>query len=331
VDSSARDGPLAGLVSQPAERLYARLLEAGWLEIGPGAEQISLTDPAAAELVDARIAYRSHIHQERLLPVARATALQLLLTRQHADIMARQQTAIDGWELLDSILTTSVEPGRSRAGRVDSLVEVITGIEDLNHISYELYHSAKRELLGLTTGKFGRPIEQQSALTPSAPATTRGAQFRMIYDAEVAANPAGARIIEVSAQDGEHVRIRSKLPLKMLHVDDSVALVALTVTAVDGSLLVRSPALLAALREWFEYMWNDEGTTVVDGVASQSLSAIQRQILRLLSSGMSDEAIARACNASVRTVRRHIAVVLEMLGVNSRFAAGAMAAKRGWI
>jgi DNA-binding CsgD family transcriptional regulator len=318
-------------VSKAAEQLYARLLEAGWLEIGPGPEQIDLTCAAPMELIDARVAYRSHIHDERLLPVARPTALQLLLTRQHSDIMSRQQTAIAGWELLDSILSTSIEARGRRAAGADSLVEIITGIEDLNHISYELYHSAKRELLGLTTGKFGRPIEQQSALTPSTPATTRGAQFRMIYDAEVASNPAGARIIELSAQGGEHVRIRSHLPLKMLHVDDSVALVALTVTAVDGSLLVRSPTLLAALREWFEYMWNDEGTTVVDGTVGQSLSATQRQILRLLSSGMSDEAIARACNASVRTVRRHIAAVLEMLGVSSRFAAGAMAAKRGWI
>jgi DNA-binding NarL/FixJ family response regulator len=46
---------------------------------------------------------------------------------------------------------------------------------------------------------------------------------------------------------------------------------------------------------------------------------------------MGDEAIARALGTSVRTVRRHITALLEMLGVNSRFAAGAAAAKRGWI
>jgi len=50
-----------------------------------------------------------------------------------------------------------------------------------------------------------------------------------------------------------------------------------------------------------------------------------------MASGMSDETIARSVDTSVRTVRRHISSVMENLGVNSRFAAGAMAAKRGWI
>jgi DNA-binding NarL/FixJ family response regulator len=51
----------------------------------------------------------------------------------------------------------------------------------------------------------------------------------------------------------------------------------------------------------------------------------------MLSTSQSDEAIARAAGMSVRTVRRHVAAILEILGVNSRFAAGMMAAKRGWL
>lgn len=138
-------------------------------------------------------------------------------------------------------------------------------------------------------------------------------------------------MIEMSVAAGESARIRARLPLKMLHVDNKVALVALTDTGLDGSLLVSSPQLLAALRDWFELLWRDDATTPVHSTVDGGLSAAQRQVVRLLVSGLSDEAIARASEMSVRTVRRHITAMLEMLGANSRFAAGAMAAKRGWI
>ena len=80
-----------------------------------------------------------------------------------------------------------------------------------------------------------------------------------------------------------------------------------------------------------EYMWNDGSTTAICDTADDSLTGPQRHVLRLLSSGMSDEAIARASGMSVRTVRRHVTAILEQLGASSRFAAGAMASRRGWI
>jgi len=161
--------------------------------------------------------------------------------------------------------------------------------------------------------------------------TRRGIQYRYIYTSDLAASAAGSKMIEQSVAAGEIAKIRHDLPLKMVHVDDQIALVALTPTGLEGSLLVRSAPLLAALRDWFDMLWNDSATTPVHGTADTGLSTAQHQVLRLLSSGMSDEAIARASSMSVRTVRRHISAVMENLGVHSRFTAGAMAAKRGWI
>lgn len=325
------DRLLAGLVSDEAERLYAKLTHVGWAELGTGNGQISLDDVAVRELVDAKVAYRSYVHNDRLLPIARETALQLLLSQHHADIAQRQEAAVAGWKVLDEILS---EPRESVSGIIrgtSELAQVVTGLDELNHLSHELYNSANQELLGLTTGRFKRPIESQTVLTPPAPAANRGVRFRMIYDMHMAGNRFGAQLIEMSAEKGEEVRLRAKLPLKMLHVDNKVALIALTETAVDGSLLTRSPLLLAALRDWFEYLWHDDSTTAVTCSGDSPLSAAQRQVLRLLSTGASDEAIARASEMSVRTVRRHVTAILENLGASSRFAAGVIAAKRGWI
>jgi DNA-binding NarL/FixJ family response regulator len=89
--------------------------------------------------------------------------------------------------------------------------------------------------------------------------------------------------------------------------------------------------MLALLHESFDLVWDDPITTHVDRAEGNPLSQVQLHILRLMASGMTDDAIARSSGISVRTVRRHIASVMEILGSNTRFATGVAATKRGWI
>ncbi len=55
------------------------------------------------------------------------------------------------------------------------------------------------------------------------------------------------------------------------------------------------------------------------------------KLLNLLVTYPSDEPIARHLDVSVRTVRRRIARIIEVLGVQNRFAAGVAAAQLGWV
>jgi DNA-binding NarL/FixJ family response regulator len=50
-----------------------------------------------------------------------------------------------------------------------------------------------------------------------------------------------------------------------------------------------------------------------------------------LCTGLKDDDLAAVVHVSVRTVRRHIASIMEKLGVDTRFAAGVQIVKRGWI
>jgi DNA-binding NarL/FixJ family response regulator len=50
-----------------------------------------------------------------------------------------------------------------------------------------------------------------------------------------------------------------------------------------------------------------------------------------MAAGLNDGKIARRTGMSTTTVRRHIAAIVNRLGVSSRFAAGAAAHRRGWI
>jgi len=324
-------GLLAGLVSAEASALYLRLVESGGLRIGTGPDEVDLASAAARELLDARIAWRSSTDTDRVLAVSEVRALQLLLAQHHADMVQRQQHIMQGWERLDAFLPSAIEPGSAGSSDSESLVEIIRDRDTISRLSAELYQSARKELLGTSIGVMSVPMHDLQLVTPPEPSIGRGARFRMIYDTAFATDSVGRRIVEASISSGEEARIRGDVPIKMLHVDDRVALVALTPTGIDGAMLVHSPSLLSAMRQWFELLWTDTATTTVDGTAHTSLTAAQVTILRLLASGKSDEAIARASNSSVRTVRRHISAIMELLDVTSRFAAGAVAAKRGWI
>ena len=56
-----------------------------------------------------------------------------------------------------------------------------------------------------------------------------------------------------------------------------------------------------------------------------------RQVLLMLAGGATDETIARQLGVSSRTVERRVRALLDRLGAETRFQAGAQAARRGWL
>jgi DNA-binding NarL/FixJ family response regulator len=98
-------------------------------------------------------------------------------------------------------------------------------------------------------------------------------------------------------------------------------------------LVIRAPVIIAALRGYFEMLW--ERATPIRGRRAADpvdrLPPAQQRVLQMMAEGLHDEATARRAEISITTVRRHIATIMDRLGVNSRFAAGAAAQRRGWI
>jgi DNA-binding NarL/FixJ family response regulator len=66
-------------------------------------------------------------------------------------------------------------------------------------------------------------------------------------------------------------------------------------------------------------------------MAETSPTASELLLLRLLADGSKDEAAARALGVSVRTVRRMVADLMRRLDARSRFQAGILAQRRGWL
>jgi DNA-binding NarL/FixJ family response regulator len=117
--------------------------------------------------------------------------------------------------------------------------------------------------------------------------------------------------------------------MKMKLADHTTALLPLTPPGTVGALVIRAPVIVAALREYFELLW-DRATPLRperSPVPGSRLTATQQAVLELMAQGLNDAAIARRAGLSTTTVP----AILHRLDVTSRFAAGAAAQRNGWI
>ncbi|MET9227620.1 helix-turn-helix transcriptional regulator [Lentzea sp. NPDC003310] len=308
MDVQDRSRPLAGLVSPEAEALFLRMLATG----GTPADT---RDEAAAELLDLGLALRS-ASGAVLRPVDQSAALRLLLERRQLDLADQQRRILDGWTRLTTLLPRDLGGG----GRDGDGVVPLASYDEMAARTAELYPSARQHVRGTETGEGPAIINGVKGRQPAA-------RFRVIYPVTCVATSAGARIVEDSAACGRQVRLRRDVPMKMLHVDDEVALIS---GARSTGFLVQTPAIVTMLAEWFDLLWADSATIAPAGGEEPGLTAAQHRVLRLMVTG-DDAAIARKLAMSTTTVRRHVKSIYEVLGVNSRFAAGAAAAKRGWV
>ncbi|MFB9905587.1 helix-turn-helix transcriptional regulator [Allokutzneria oryzae] len=100
----------------------------------------------------------------------------------------------------------------------------------------------------------------------------------------------------------------------------------------DGvvALVIRPSSLLTALSNVFETLWKVAVPASAAG-PGPVVDDRERQVLTLMASGATDDAIARRLGLSRRTVVRRMAELLRRLGATTRFQAGVQAARRGWL
>jgi DNA-binding CsgD family transcriptional regulator len=317
--------PLAGLLPVDAANLYQRLLAAGRFPI---AEHPELTSsPEMRSLIDAGFARERYIDEPAIVPVepARAiehamlTAQRRLLEEQRLLVRAREQM-----ELLQRRYVVCADPEDAAAS-----MEVLTNPAEIGALSVELCMSAQRDVSNLETAHFRRPPDPRSAKLPPADMLARGVRFRNVYARPVLDLPGADEMLRRCADGGWDLRVLPELPMKMVLVDDRAALLPLDPTGVQGAVLVRAPVIVASLRMFFEMLWSRAAP--LDGPDSTKLSRVQGSVLRLMVAGLTDTSIGRQLGISPRTVRRHISAVLELMGVDNRITAAAVAVREGWI
>jgi DNA-binding CsgD family transcriptional regulator len=265
-----------------------------------------------------------------LQPASPDLALLGVLAGHQNQLARDQELLLDGHQRLADIQARS---GTGMNGHFpEHLVTVVTDPAQISDLSAALVNTARKEWMTLENLHTEMPLTQDFA-QPPLPAFAGRVRCRSIYDITAMDDPVARQIIQACAEAGQQARLLPGVPMKMKLADHTTAMLPLTPTGTPGALVIRAPVIIAALREYFELLWERATPLAPHRTAAPGgrLAPAQQAVLELMAEGLHDDAIARRAGVSVTTVRRHITAIMTRLGVSNRFAAGAAAQRRGWI
>jgi sugar-specific transcriptional regulator TrmB/DNA-binding CsgD family transcriptional regulator len=267
---------------------------------------------------------------EVFVPVNPKTGLAALLARQQAELAKRQQELEESRASLTALLDMYAG---SRVHTSATGVDWIEGIDTIRARLRELAETCAWEAASFVYGG----AQSEASMAASRPldrdAIDRGVRLRTIYLDSVRNDPATCSYAQWLCDMGSEVRTTSVLPMRMLIVDRRIAVVPVDMEKTSAAAVeVASPGLLAGLIALFNFAWKN---AVPFGARRRrdddGQTAQEKQVLRLLGLGHTDEMVSRRLGVSVRTVRRTVSALQERLEAKSRFQVGARAVALGWI
>lgn len=323
------DSPLAALgFDGDSQHLYAVVLRNARSAVADLAWESGLSPhrfgTALSRLKDAGLVTEA---SGQLVPVPPEDGIGRMLVSRGAELRAARERLEDVRRALPAFAAEH----RQALALGDEIVagEVIRG-RDLVDALKALAVGAPGEMLWLRPDQW-RHDDGRRADEIIKELLAEGRASRVIYPAR--ALEEAPAVVRGRAALGEQVRVLATLPTRMAILGESVGLIPQRLgTDAERVLVLRQEAVVAALRSWFDALW-DQALPVpgFDAYAEPSTLGDRRLLLEQLSSGAKDEQIARALGLSLRTVRRRVAELMESLGADSRFAAGAEAVRRGWL
>jgi len=301
-------------------RVYRQLLRDPGLPVRQLAEvleePVALVEEAVARLAESGLVRSGS--EAAPAPVDPRSGLGMLVRERRA--------ALDGVAAMTDQLAREFSAGQLQA-EPSRLIEIAVGREAIEARIDDMLRGATNQAVGTDTPPYVADGSHQVSGAELA-LLDRGVRFRSIYAAEVLDHPGWVDRLRSMAGRGEQARVLPQVPVKLLIVDGTTAMLPLAggpSTGQPRAVVVSDSALTSALQVLFDQLWNQATPLRLTESADPAGT-----LINLLASGMKDEAIARQLGVSARTLRRRIAQVQEELGATSRFQAGIQAARRGW-
>lgn len=318
-----------------AEAVYRMVLNSPATDAEQLAEQLDLplddVRHALKSLRDLRLLREAGDEGDdpRLQLVDPDIGLVALLARSEAELSARQRQI----EATRSAVNTIAAQYNGRHERAYEGVRQIIGMDAVNARVEELAGLAEEACMSFVTGGAVKPELMSQAKPLDQLAMERGVALRNIFQESFRNDPNTLQYVGWMAAMGAQTRTVPSLPMRMILVDRKVAVMPLDpVDPRKGALEVSNSGMVATMCVLFEQFW-DAATPWTEPVRpdQHGLTRREREILGMLAIGHTDDWIARRLGVSLRTVRRVIADLMTRLDARSRFEAGVLAVRSGWL
>jgi DNA-binding CsgD family transcriptional regulator/sugar-specific transcriptional regulator TrmB len=279
------------------------------------------------ELTQLMLVRASSEHPGQMRAVTPEVGLADMLARQEADLAARQAQLAASRAAVSKMVADRAE---TRPGHGERLL----GMDAIQARLEVLMRGVTTECVGVHPGASQRPEDLAAGREGNAQAIARGVTVKSLYQDATRNDPHTTAYAQWLLSLGSEVRTAPVLPQRLVIIDRAQALVPIDPTNTrKGALHITEPGIVGALVDLFEQAW---ATAIPLGAVrtedpTTGLNATERELLRLLGSGLTDDAAGQRLGLSSRTVSRHMSSIMERLGAASRFEAGIKAAHNGWL
>ncbi|MGF1426181.1 helix-turn-helix transcriptional regulator [Kitasatospora sp. LaBMicrA B282] len=315
------------------EQVYQELLAEPTLDATLLAERLGLSqDQVGASLdtlADLALLRMSREAPQQRRPVSPERARALLLRRQEEELRARQAVL----EANRLAVATAAEQAVREQRRIPTGGERLEGLDEIQSRLESLVQSATSEICSIVPTQMA-PEALEASRPLDEDLLARGITLKTLCHESTRTNPRSLAYARSMAAVGAQLRTAPALPHRLLLVDRTSALVPIDpASAAPSAVLVTTTGIVAALAELFDRVWTDAAPLDRAPAPEDAtgITAAERELLKILSTGLTDEAAAKRLGVSVRTVKRRMEELMRRLEAGSRFEAGYKAGQHGWL
>ncbi|MDB1086063.1 helix-turn-helix transcriptional regulator [Streptomyces sp. ACA25] len=213
--------------------------------------------------------------------------------------------------------------------RLEDLRHVRSRIDDLSFFAHsEVMAAEPYTALSPENISYARPLDLRCL--------RRGVRIRNLVRRVALSDRDTVAYLRELTSHGARIRVADDFSELILIYDRSTAMVPVDPKDTSrGALCARESGLVENIITLFERLWDaaEDFSDLVDPAdrPAAELTGAQREALHRMCTVNKDESGARTMGVSLRTYRRHIADVMQLLGAENRAQAALMARERGWV